>query len=266
MINNIEDKTQNFKEECKFSDELQEEMLKAKIAKRGFYEEDKRWFSDNAILKLKKAQEELEWLLNRGYNTNAIMELVGGNYQFSIRQRDALKRSTSSKYEYEKRRSTLLPLSTAKDGCIYIDGFNLIITLEVALSGGTLILGNDGTIRDVAGLKGTYHIIDKTDSALILIGKMFHELKVPSVKFFFDAPVSNSGRLKTRILQHASTWKFNTEVELVPNPDIILCKMERIVTCDSIILDKCISWFNIARKIINDYINDAKLIDFSGKY
>lgn len=256
---------QGFKKECKFICGLQESMLKTRIGRRGFYEEDKKWFSDDAILKLKKAQEEVEWLLDRGYNTNAIMQFVGGNYQFSIRQRDALRRSTSSKAKCQKRKSALLPISAVKDGCIYIDGFNLIITIETALSGGTLVLGNDGTIRDVGGLRGTYHIIDKTDKALILIGKILQELKVPGVKFFLDAPVSNSGRLKTRILQHSSSWKFHTEVELVSNPDTILYKMERIVTADSIILDECVSWFNISREIINNYIKDARIVDLSGK-
>ncbi len=81
-----------------------DEMSTGRIAKRGFDPQDDRWFSKEAVLKLQKAQEEVEWLLNRGYKINSIMDLVGGSYQFSSRQRQALKRSTSAKDEYEKRK------------------------------------------------------------------------------------------------------------------------------------------------------------------
>lgn len=264
--NKIDNQTDEvWKLEEKSQDECNYGISAGRLARRGFNVEDEKWFSVEAVSKMQIAQEEIEWLLNRGYNINAVMELVGGRYQFSVRQRDALKRSTSTRDKYEKRASTLLPYLDVKDGIVYIDGFNLIITLEVALSGGTLILANDGTIRDLAGLRGTYRLIDKTDKSLELIGRMFNELKASHVKFFLDAPVSNSGRLKTRILQHGECWDFVTEVELVPNADPILAKMGRVVTTDSIILDECISWFNISGKIINDYIKDAKIINLSGK-
>lgn len=242
-----------------------EEDTVARIARRGFYEEDYKWFNEKSILKLQVAQEEIEWLLNRGYNINAIMELVGGNYQFSARQRDALKRSTSSKDKCEKRKLTMLSYEEAQGKEIYIDGFNLVITLEVALSESTLILCNDSTIRDIAGLRGSYRIIDKTDMAINLIGETFNELKVSHAKFFLDAPVSNSGRLKTKILEHSSNWNLDASVELVPNPDSVLAKMERIVTTDSVILDECISWFNISRRIIEQKVKNVKIVNLSGR-
>lgn len=52
---------------------------------------------------------------------------------------------------------------------VHIDGFNSVITLEVALSGSPVFVCRDGTIRDLAGLRGTYRIIDKTEDAIELI-------------------------------------------------------------------------------------------------
>lgn len=236
----------------------------ARISRRGFCQDDVRWFSNEMLPILQRAQEETEWLINRDYNINSVMELVGGKYQLSARQRIALKRSTSTKEKREKRNLTKLPYAAARDGCIYIDGFNLIITIEVALSESVLLLGNDGNLRDIAGLMGSYRIIDKTDKAINLIGKVFEELNAPNIKFFLDSPVSNSGKLKSKILQHAKEWKFKTEVELVPNADTVLSKMERVVTSDSIILDNCLSWFNISKKIVDDYVESAIVIDLSG--
>ncbi len=235
-------------------------MTTLKVSRRGIDRDDDRYFSDESVVRLQEAQVEIEWLLQRGYNINSSVNFVTSHYQFSARQKNALKRSTSSESQCAGRNSRLLSDSDLEGKSINIDGFNLIITLEVALSGGVLILGNDGVFRDIAGLRGTYSLIDKTDKALVLIGMMLQELKISRANFFLDAPVSNSGRLKSRILLHASDWNFETEVELVKNADIVLCEMERVATGDSIILDNCISWFNLSRKIIETYLKNTRIV------
>jgi hypothetical protein len=235
--------------------------MSTKNIKRGFDPDDAKIFSNESIAELKIAQEEIQWLLDRGYKIKQIIEFTGNHYLLSARARTALQRTTSSTADYEKRSSTMLPFECAKDGCLNIDGFNIIITLEVALSGSPILLGKDGVFRDLAGLRGTYRIIDKTDTALNLIGKILRELSVPMVKFYLDSPVSNSGRLKSKILECSEQWGMPVEVELIPNVDAVLAGKERIVTGDSIILDECKSWFNLSRKIIEDYIQDAWVID-----
>jgi len=255
---------ENIKESENHKEILVDTSYNPKIVKRGSDPQDYKWFSKEAIVKLQKAQQEVEWLLGRGYNIVSVTEFVGNSYQFSLRQRNALQRSTSSKELSEKRKAKEIPLTKAKDGIIYIDGFNLIITLEVALSKGILIRGNDGAIRDIAGLRGTYRVIDNTEKALKLIGKTINDLGVPKVKIFLDAPVSNSGRLKSRILSHSEGWNSITEVELVPNADRILVDLPRVITSDSMILDCCKSWFNLTNKVIERYIEEANIIDLSG--
>jgi hypothetical protein len=232
------------------------------VVKRGFDPEDHKWFSKEAVERLKVAQVEIEWLLNRGYKIDVALDFVAGHYQFTARQRVALLRATATETQVQKRVIKSLQLPLAKEDGIYIDGFNLIINLEVALSGSILIIGRDGVIRDLAGLRGTYRLIDKTDKALELIGLTLKELQVPYVKFFLDAPVSNSGRLKSKILESAEGWEIPVEVNLVPNADPILSKLGRVVTGDSVILDECISWFNLLRFIVEDKVRDAWIIDF----
>ncbi|MGE5679077.1 MAG: DUF434 domain-containing protein [Pseudomonadota bacterium] len=233
-----------------------------KIPGRGFDPNDDRWFSNDALAMLKRGQEEVQWLLDRGYRLDVVVPFIGNHYLLSARQRLALQRTSALSLQYEGRRNKMLSFEAAKDGCINIDGFNLIITLEVALSKSIILLGTDGVIRDLAGLRGSYHIIEQTDNALKLIGKCLKKLSVPKVKFYLDAPVSNSGRLKSRILEHAVEWGMPVEAELVPNPDVILSELERVVTSDSVILDSCSSWFNLSRKIIEDYIADAWVVSF----
>ena len=234
-----------------------------KVSKRGFCEDDKRWFSNKEIIRLKKAQEEIRYLIDRDYKMSSVVTFVGDRYQFSIRQRDALKRATSTSEKVVYRKNKILSIDKIKEGPIYIDGFNLIITIEVALSKGTLIFCDDDNIRDIAGLRGTYKIIDKTDIALDIIGQFLENAKAKEVIIYLDSPVSNSGKLKSTIMDQAKKWNFNIHVELVNNADIILEKSDRVVSSDSVIIDKCISYFNLNKSIINQYIKSAELIDLS---
>ena len=207
-----------------------------KVSKRGFCEDDKRWFSNKEIIRLKKAQEEIRYLIDRDYKMASVVTFVGDK---------------------------ILSIDKIKEGPIYIDGFNLIITIEVALSKGTLIFCDDDNIRDIAGLRGTYKIIDKTDIALDIIGQFLENAKAKEVIIYLDSPVSNSGKLKSKIMNHAKKWNLNIHVELVNNADIILEKSDRVVSSDSVIIDKCISYFNLNKSIINQYIKSAELIDLS---
>ena len=232
----------------------------SKISKRGFDINDKRLFSEKELIRLKKAHEEIKWLLDRDYKLEPIINFVGGRYQFSTRQRDALKRATCSTEHEIIRRSKELQLDEIKGKTLNIDGFNLIINLEVALSGGTLIIGDDGLIRDLAGLRGTYRLIDKTDIALEYIFKFLDSKKVKSINFYLDSPVSNSGNLKIRILEHSNKYEIITNVELVNNADVILEKLDYVVTSDATILDKCTSYFNLSRNIIDKYLQDLNII------
>jgi hypothetical protein len=230
---------------------------------RGFDPEDQKWFSAKNLKKLGIVQEEIQWLLDRGYPINPVLDFVGNHHQLSSRQRIALFRATASQCQYNQRAAHMLPLTAAKDGELFIDGFNLIITLEVALSGGLLILGNDGVLRDLAGLRGTYQLIEQTDEALKLLGEFLDQLKVPKATFYLDAPVSNSGRLRQKILAHAVNWSFPIEVKLVPSADPVLSQMERVVSGDSIILDHCRSWFNLSKAIIDAGIMEPWVVNFS---
>jgi hypothetical protein len=234
-----------------------------KMIRRGFDPADSRLFSDKSLTRLASVRQEIEFLLDRDYPADSVMAFVGGHHQLAARQRLALQRATAPSRFWQARQSCLLPWAEAAKGCLLIDGFNLIITLEVALSGSVLLLGSDGALRDLAGLRGTYRLIPQTDQALTLIGDALGNLMVPDVLIYLDAPVSNSGRLRARIIEASSSWKMPVKVELVPDADRLLTGQARIVTSDSLLLDLCTSWFNLAGKIVGESIHDAWIIDFS---
>lgn len=236
-----------------------EEMKKSTI--RGKDDKDERFFSIKEIERLKYAQEEVVWLLNRNYPISNIIDFVGGRHQFSTRQRMALRRASCSSKDLEVRKDKEISVSNLKGKTINIDAFNFIISLEVGLSKGLLINCMDESIRDLAGLRGTYRLIDKTYNVLEILGEAFRSLELACVNFYIDAPVSNSGKLKTAIYEAAENWSVNVNVHIVVNPDVILEKSNYVVSSDSIILDKCHGWINLVSYIIKRYIDDAWVIN-----
>ena len=146
---------------------------------------------------------------------------------------------------------------------VHIDGFNTIITLEVALSNSLIIKSMDETIRDLAGLRGTYSVIEKTEVAIKLIGEFLLEHKIKKAIFYLDKPVSNSGRLKMKILEILEGLEFQIEVWNIDNVDSVLKSKENVVSSDAIILDNCISGINLNMHIIKDKIANDNCIDFN---
>ena len=236
-----------------------DEVKKSTI--RGKEDKDERFFSSEETKRLKYTQEEVVWLLNRNYPISNIIDFVGGRHQFSSRQRMALRRASYSSKDLQIRREKEISIYDLEDKTLNIDTFNFIISLEVALSKGLLINCMDGSIRDLTGLRGTYRLIDKTYMALDILGDVFKKLKIKGVNFYIDAPVSNSGRLKTAIYEISDKWNIDVNVEIVSNPDVILEKSNYVVSSDSIILDKCDGWINLVRYIVEEYMKGVWIID-----
>lgn len=121
---------------------------------------------------------------------------------------------------------------------------------RLALSGSVLLQCSDGTIRDLAGLRGTYRIIDKTEQAVRLIFDRLRDLGIREAVFYLDAPVSNSGRLKSLILQIAEAYTFAVSVQIINDVDRVLEKLPGVISGDAFILNKCESWINLVSAIV----------------
>lgn len=230
------------------------------VVKRGFVPGDEKEFGTPAMEKLHKAGADLYYLINQCYPIKPASTFVGNHYLLSERQRLALVRSISTKAQIEARNAKEIKGDLAGLE-VNIDGFNTIITLEVAFSGSTLLKCMDGCVRDLAGLRGTYRLIDKTDLAIIAMGKVLAEQKVAKANIYLDAPVSNSGRLKARIAELLAEYGFELEFHIINGVDSVLEKMENVITGDAIILDKCVSWFNLTRVAIEQEIGKYSFIE-----
>lgn len=234
---------------------------KAKTVRRGFVPTDEREFGVKCLGKLRTAAEEVCFLLNRGYSVKNATTFVGNHHQLSERQRLAIARAVSAENSIRLRKGKELSDKDIDGKTLYIDGFNTIITLEIAYSGSLLLSCMDGTIRDLAGLRGTYSLIDKTDMALQAIADTLEMLHAGKAVFYLDAPVSNSGRLRSRILDIMENRSFDVEVYVENSVDSILETKSNVVSADAIILDKCESWYDLTKTVIREKIGDYAFVD-----
>ena len=219
-------------------------------AKRGFVPEDVRNFSPEAISLMRTASRHICYLINEGYDLKQASTFVGNHYMLSERQRLALMRSAATDEQLAARREKEVRLDGLAGREVWIDGFNTIITLEVILSDSIFFQCMDGTVRDLAALRGTYRLIPETDKAVHILMGLLEEAKADTVRILLDEPVSNSGRLKAKIADIAETFPFDVDIRIQKDVDRELYDKELVVTSDSIILDHCRSWVNLTGEYI----------------
>ncbi len=229
---------------------------------RGADPEDERSFGARRLSALREAVSDLCWLLDRGYGIASATELAGDRYHLTRRQRVAVARCACSRQAGERRRQHCVTTAQVCGQELWLDGFNVLTALETALGGGVILIGRDGCCRDVAGVYSHYHKVEETLPALQAIGRYATQQGVAKCRWWLDSPVNNCGRLKAIIQDVATETGWPWEVELVTNPDRVLCATDQIVaSADHVILDRCQRWFNLARQVIAEQVPHARTVD-----
>ena len=229
-------------------------------AKRGFVPEDVKNFSPEALEKMRTASRHVCYLANEGYDLKQATTFVGNHYLLSERQRLAIMRSVATQVQIENRQKKQVPMTALSGREVWIDGFNMVITLEVLLSDSILFSCMDGTIRDLAALRGTYRLIPETEKAIRMLFGLLQKAKVSRVNILLDQPVSNSGRLKTCMAEIGEEYPFALDIRILREVDRDLYDKELVITSDSIILDHCISWVNLTRGCLDRLHVEAKQV------
>ncbi len=216
-------------------------------AKRGYVPKDDRHFSEEARQTMRVASEHIGYLINHGYGLKQATTFVGDHFQLSDRQRAAIMRSIDTEERLAGRRAKEIPIECLRDQDVWIDGFNAIITIEVMLSDSTLLSCMDGAVRDLASLRGTYRILPVTSDAIRLLFDVLRDAEVRTVNVLLDEPVSNSGRLKSLLADVGETYPFALDIRVVGGVDRLLYGKKNVISSDSVVLDYCESWVNLAR-------------------
>jgi hypothetical protein len=224
---------------------------------------DRQRFGTDAVPLLRLAASDLSWLLTRGYASPSSLKLIGDRYRLDARQRQAVARCTAATANAEHRIAHRVPDLALAGESIWIDGFNVLTSVEAALAGGVILVGQDSTYRDMASMHGTYRHVAETEQAVQLIGDHLAQWHIAQAHWLLDAPVSNSGRLKARLLDQARSNHWSWDVELVADPDRLLRDCAHIVaSADSGVLDVAPRWTNLARDVISARVPNAWVVDF----
>ncbi len=231
-------------------------MSSARKKHRGPHPGDLKFFGEKKhVHNMQKAASELTWLFNRGYPPRASLKLVGDHNRLNKRQRMAVSRATCSNSERENRENKRITINSIKGKHLFIDGFNLIITLESALGGGVILLCRDGCYRDLSGIHGSYRQVEDTQKVIHLIGQTLAPYNPTSVTFLFDKPVSNSLKLSGEVLaiSNENNWPFQAEAVYNPDKDIIDSNGIAI-SSDSYVIDNAKGWINLTEHILNQHV------------
>lgn len=222
-------------------------------------------FGADALPALRRATADLSWLLGRGYATPSATALVGDRYGLTKRQRIAVGRCAASDEAVHERRAKEVGPEALGAGPLWIDGYNVLTTVEAALAGGVVLSARDGCHRDVASVHGSWRRVEETRPAIEALGEEIAREGVAACRWLLDSPVSNSGRLRALLLGIAEERGWPWEVALVTNPDPVLAACDAVVaTSDSVVLDRCRAWTNLVRRIVEAAAPRAWIVDLAG--
>jgi hypothetical protein len=214
--------------------------------------------------RLREAVADMSWLLSRGYADKSSLKLVGDRFSLTERQRTAVMRCACADFALMRRGKHEVDAAALVGERLLVDGYNVLTTLEAALAGGVIIAGRDGCYRDMASMHGTFRKVMETEPALELLGEFIGRLGVSQAVWLLDRPVSNSGRLRQTILEIAEAKGWPTQAELVPDPDALLVGADGVIaSADSMVLDHCSRWFNMARRVVESAVPQALVVDLS---
>jgi len=200
---------------------------------------------------LEKAAQDFRFLLNRGYPRKAALELVGNRYGLTSDERHLLHRGVFSDSDSESRRKKKVSYGDVRNKDLAIDGHNIIITIEAGLFGRPLVLGDDGFIRDISGLSGSFKRTETTEKAIQLIIDAIKQIKPHRTLFLLDAPISKSGKLAEEVRTYLKKENLPGDAMAVKVPERILIGFPGVVaTSDTAIIDRSRKILDLAGHII----------------
>jgi hypothetical protein len=220
-----------------------------------------------ALIKdFQKAAEDFRYLLNRGYPRKATLELVGNRYGLTFDERHLLHRGVFSNSDSRLRREKKISIQEVRNKDLAIDGHNVVITIEAGLSGRPLILGDDGFIRDISGLSGSFKKTETTEKAIQFIIHAIKKIKPRQTLFLFDAPISMSGRLAQEIRSRLKGERLPGDAMAVKVPEKILIGFRGVIaTSDTAIIEQSKKVLDLPGYILREKTKLESLVQLKRK-
>jgi len=209
---------------------------------------------------IQAAARDFRFFLSRGYPRKPCLDLVGNRYQLTSDQKNLLHRGVFSEKDSRSRKKKKIPSGRISGGDLAIDGYNILITVETGLSGRPLVLADDGFIRDISGLSGSFRRTETTDKALTLILDELKRCKLKRILFLFDAPISKSGELAEEVRRRLNEACLPGDAQAVKVPEHILVGFPGIIaTSDTAVIDASEKVFDLAGHILKTRVKPKSM-------
>lgn len=148
---------------------------------------------------LRRPAEDLRLLLDRGYSKQHALGFVSDHYRLESRWRYVLSRTVHSTSTIRMRAKKRISCDALEGEVLWVDGHNVLITIESLLKGNELFLCDDGFLRDTRGVFRSFRLTETTLEAVRLVIEFLRESKVREVHFVFDRRLSKSGELASYV-------------------------------------------------------------------
>ena len=206
--------------------------------------------------------KDFRFLLERGYAPMQALDLIGKRFQLTTQQKHLLKRGVCSYRKAKNRRRKKQGLWRLRESLLGIDGHNVLITIESALKGKPLVFTDDGFIRDISGVSASYRPTWATKQALNLIFGILILYNPLQVDWYFDAPLSHSGKLANETQRMSESYGIKGQAQAVPVPENFLKFYGLIATSDSELIDTCMEVIDLAGEVLKFYSLPLSLYRF----
>jgi hypothetical protein len=191
---------------------------------------------------------------------------VGNRYGLTFDERHLLHRGVFSSSDSQARRKKRIAIKEIRNKDLAIDGHNVLITIEAGLSGRPLVLGDDGYVRDISGLSGSFKKTGTTENAIQFIIDAIKQIKAHQTLFLLDAPISMSGKLAEEIRDRLKRENLLGDAMAVKVPEKILIGFPGIVaTSDTDIIDRSKKVLDLAGYVITKRIGIKSFLQWKKK-
>ncbi len=160
------------------------------------------------------------------------VEIVGRRFSLRKMEMVALSKLVRSPEESLRNSLKVVPAKCVSGRDLGIDGFNVLITLEAALSGQPVYVCSDGMVRDLSLAYSSYKPSDRFDEAVRLLDEVVKQLNPGRAVVYLDSPVSKSGRIASRMREIVE----RAEVVVSKRVDSDILEHEVVASSDSRII------------------------------
>jgi len=209
--------------------------------------------------KLREAIMDFRYLLSRRYPRENALKFVGDRYLLRKHERLLLYRCVYGEKEAEEHRRKLVAIKQARHARVAVDGYNTLITVESMLQNKPLILCDDSFIRDISSVHNKYKMTLTTEKALKLLAQAIQRNGIGEVKFFFDAQISRSGNLASKVRKLLKKSGVNGDSVAVKQADRDVLSWSGIAaSSDALIINRSKKAIDLAGEILR--MNDNRKI------